>query len=72
VLDEQPTVVVDPLARRVDVIFRGRPADATDTELSTDSPEIAEARWFPADADIPGMQRETARAIRELDARAGS
>jgi 8-oxo-dGTP pyrophosphatase MutT (NUDIX family) len=67
VLVGPPTVVVDPHAHRVDVVFRARPV-AHDVELSTASPEIVEAKWFPAGADVPSMQWETERALRELQA----
>ena len=66
VLDGPPRVVVDPGPRRVDVIFRARPADPGDLELSTRSPEIDEARWFAAGEALPPLQPETARALREI------
>lgn len=66
VLDGPPRVVVDPGPRRVDVIFRARPADPAGLGLSTASPEIDEARWFAADEPLPPLQPETARALREI------
>jgi ADP-ribose pyrophosphatase YjhB (NUDIX family) len=74
----EPCVVVDPEPRRVDVIFRARPAAGADlSEIRPTSPEIVEARWFPAD-DLPELQHETrdalmtlARAIRPPVAGAG-
>jgi len=43
-----PSVAVDPLARRVDVIY----AVAVDDSfvVSAHEPEVLEARWFPLDA----------------------
>lgn len=62
----EPAVVVDPIPRRVDVIFRARPADGVDPEAATPtSPEIAEVRWFPA-GELPDLQHETTAALRVL------
>jgi 8-oxo-dGTP pyrophosphatase MutT (NUDIX family) len=62
----EPVVVVDPKPRRVDVIFRGRPAPGVDAGSATPrSPEIVEIGWFPADA-LPELQFETASAFRAL------
>jgi 8-oxo-dGTP diphosphatase len=62
----EPVVVVDPKPRRVDVIYRARPADGVDPdEARPASPEIVEVRWFPADA-LPELQHETAGAFRAL------
>lgn len=58
-----PTVVVDPRARRVDVIFRAVPASAGDDLGAASSPEIREARWFDP-TQLPSMQKESAAAIR--------
>jgi 8-oxo-dGTP pyrophosphatase MutT (NUDIX family) len=66
VLDGPPRVFVDPGPRRVDVIFRGHPADPNKVETSTASPEIEEARWFGPDEPLPDLQKETARAMREI------
>ncbi|WP_436792598.1 NUDIX hydrolase [Actinospongicola halichondriae] len=60
----EPAVVVDARPQRVDVIFRARPI-GTDEELDAvrpGSPEIVEARWFPADG-LPELQFETADAL---------
>jgi ADP-ribose pyrophosphatase YjhB (NUDIX family) len=65
VFDGRPTVVVDPKARRVDVIFAARPADPTHTEVAVLSPEVVEAGWFPEDA-LPPLQHETQTALRLL------
>jgi len=62
----EPAVVVDPIPRRVDVIFLARPADGADPAAAApSSPEIAEVRWFPRD-DLPDMQHETVAAIAAL------
>jgi ADP-ribose pyrophosphatase YjhB (NUDIX family) len=66
VLDGQPFVVVYPKVRRVDIIFRARPADPARTEVAATSPEILEARWFLPDEPLPPLQTETARAVTEL------
>src|SRR5688572_30627437 len=43
----EPTVVVAPGPRRVDVVFRARPSrDAEADDAQPASPEILEARWF--------------------------
>ena len=62
----EPAVVVDPVPRRVDVIFRARPADGADPATATPtSPEIAEVRWFLPD-ELPDLQHETVAAISAL------
>jgi 8-oxo-dGTP diphosphatase len=66
VLDETPKVVVDAGFRRVDVIFTGRAAEgAGNDNPSPRSPEILEARWFPA-TDLPELQEEAVSALIEL------
>ena len=68
VVDDTPKVVVDPRYRRVDVIFRGRPVDAEATSAAKPrprSPEIVEARWFPA-TDLPDLQPEAVDALIQL------
>jgi 8-oxo-dGTP diphosphatase len=62
----EPTVVVDPKPRRVDVIFRAQPAEGVDPNSARPgSPEIVDVRWFPANA-LPELQHETASALRAL------
>lgn len=59
----EPAVVVDPVPQRIDIIFRCRPVDAgVGDEVVPLSPEIVDARWFPADA-LPELQFETAGAL---------
>lgn len=59
----EPAVVVDPEARRVDVVFRSRPAAGVDSQaVKPCSPEIAEARWFPR-AELPELQIEATQAL---------
>jgi 8-oxo-dGTP diphosphatase len=62
-ITSEPTVVVAPEPRRVDVVFRCRPAEdpAADDVVPT-SPEIVECRWFPLD-DLPELQHEAAGAL---------
>jgi 8-oxo-dGTP diphosphatase len=59
----EPAVVVDAEPRRVDIVFRARPADGADPESAHPvSPEIVDLRWFPADA-LPELQHETSTAL---------
>ncbi|KAA0233794.1 MAG: NADH pyrophosphatase [Acidimicrobiales bacterium] len=59
----QPAVVVDPYPRRVDVVFRARPAEGSDANgVRPRSAEIVEARWFGPD-ELPELQLETAEAL---------
>lgn len=60
-----PSVVVDEEAQRVDIVFRGRPAQGTDPAPTPCSPEIVEVAWFPAD-DLPDLQFETSGALMAL------
>lgn len=62
-LTSEPTVVVAPEPRRVDVVFRCRPAeDATADDATPQSPEIVECRWF-AHHELPELQHEAAGAL---------
>jgi 8-oxo-dGTP diphosphatase len=62
-LDGEPAVVVDPDARRVDVVFRARPVPGADVDaIRPRSPEVVDARWFAA-AALPELQHETAGAL---------
>lgn len=59
----QPTVVVDPHPRRVDVVFRARPSEGSDVNgVRPRSAEIVEARWF-GPQELPDLQLETAEAL---------
>ena len=59
----EPTVVVEPRSRRVDVIFAARPAPGADPDAAQPrSAEIEECRWFGPD-DLPLLQHETAGAL---------
>ena len=59
----EPTVVVEPRSRRVDVVFAARPAPGADPDSARPrSAEIEECRWFPPD-DLPLLQHETAGAL---------
>ena len=62
----EPVVVVDSEPRRVDIIYRARPAAGADlSAVRPMSPEIVEARWF-ATTDLPRLQAETASAVQAL------
>jgi ADP-ribose pyrophosphatase YjhB (NUDIX family) len=62
-LQGEPAVVVDPIPRRIDVIFLARPAAGVDPdEARPCSPEIAEVTWFETD-DLPELQHETTGAF---------
>jgi 8-oxo-dGTP diphosphatase len=62
----EPTVVVDPEPRRVDVIYRARLSrDQAPEHVRACSPEIAAVAWFPTDG-LPELQHETATALAAL------
>jgi ADP-ribose pyrophosphatase YjhB (NUDIX family) len=62
-LQGEPAVVVDPEPRRIDVIYRARPAAGADaSEARPCSPEIAEVRWFTSE-ELPELQHETVSAL---------
>lgn len=62
----RPTIVVDPEARRGDIVFRARPAAGVDSaDVRSTSPEIVEARWFPLDG-LPPLHHEAAGALRAI------
>lgn len=67
-LDEPPVVVVDPEARRVDVIYTARPSQGDGAEAAACSAELVEARWFLPD-ELPPLQHETAKALGLLSSR---
>jgi 8-oxo-dGTP diphosphatase len=59
-----PTVVAAPEVRRLDVVFRCRPAPGVDAATArARSPEVLEARWWPLDA-LPPLQPEAASGLR--------
>ena len=62
----EPVVVVEPKPQRVDVVFRGVPADegAADS-VGPRSPEIVETQWFSRQA-LPQLQHETVQAVMAL------
>ena len=63
VLDPNPKVVVDAGMRRVDVIYSGRAVEGAEADDPRPrSPEILEARWFPA-TDLPDLQHEASGAL---------
>jgi ADP-ribose pyrophosphatase YjhB (NUDIX family) len=62
----EPTVVVSPRPRRVDIVYRARPAaGARPDDAHPTSPEILEVRWF-AQSELPELQEETADAVRAI------
>jgi len=59
----EPSVVVEPRPRRVDVVFLARPApDAPLDDVRPSSPEIVATQWFQPD-ELPELQPETATAL---------
>jgi len=60
----EPAVVVDAEARRVDVVYRARPAEVVG-DLSPVSPEIVELRWHQPN-ELPELQEEAAEALMTL------
>lgn len=68
----EPAVVVEPVPRRVDVVFRARPiGDVEGRAAAPSSPEITEARWF-ASHELPELQAETSAALVALARSANS
>jgi 8-oxo-dGTP pyrophosphatase MutT (NUDIX family) len=66
VAEGPPSVVVEPLSRRVDLVFRCVPVAGSDPHLARPtSVEIEEARWFPVDA-LPDLQPEARRGLQVL------
>jgi 8-oxo-dGTP diphosphatase len=62
----EPTVVVAPQWRRVDVVFAARPAPDADPDLvRSTSAEIDDARWFSRHA-LPTLQEEAIEALAAL------
>lgn len=62
----EPLVVVAPGSRRVDVIYRARPADGRDGATAAPSSlEIAELTWSASDA-LPRLQPEAADALQAI------
>lgn len=58
----QPAVVVEPVPRRIDIVFRARPVALEHPAPVPSSPEITEVRWFPAQ-ELPELQLETTTAL---------
>jgi 8-oxo-dGTP diphosphatase len=62
----EPTVVVAPEPRRVDVVFRARPVAVAGAEAARPtSPEIVEVGWFDPN-ELPRLQEETAGAVQAI------
>jgi 8-oxo-dGTP pyrophosphatase MutT (NUDIX family) len=62
VLVGEPAVVVEPVLRRVDVVYRARPAAGVDPLTARPvSAEILEVRWFPP-GELPELSSDTATA----------
>lgn len=62
----EPSVVVDAVPQRVDLVYRARPAAGADpADARPVSVEIAEVGWFPPDA-LPELQFETTGALMAL------
>ena len=59
----EPSVVVEAIPRRVDVVFLARPAiDAPLDDVRPSSPEIVATGWF-LPHELPELQPETATAL---------
>ena len=59
----EPAVVVAADARRVDIVYRCRPAAGADPDaVRPTSPEILEVRWVPRD-ELPELQHEAAEGL---------
>jgi 8-oxo-dGTP diphosphatase len=59
----EPTVVVAPEPRRVDVVYRCRVADGVDPDgIRSSSPEIVDLRWVAREA-LPELQHEATGAL---------
>lgn len=56
----EPAVVVDPDARRVDLVFRCTTRESR--EVRAMPPEVVDCRWFPPD-ELPELQHEAAGAL---------
>lgn len=69
VLQGEPVVVVEPVVRRVDVVFHAVP-ESPRTAARPTSPEVTAVEWFPKDA-LPELQPETVTALAALQ-RAGT
>jgi len=62
----EPSVVIEPYERRVDVVYRARPAAGVDpTTARPHPPEIIACQWFSPDA-LPLLQEEAAGALAAL------
>jgi ADP-ribose pyrophosphatase YjhB (NUDIX family) len=67
-VDDRPVVLVDAAARRVDIVYRGRPrhdGERGSGMVVPRSAEIVEVRWFPS-GDLPDLQDEATAALVEL------
>ena len=70
-LMSEPAVVVEPVPRRVDIVFWPDPRPAPrSTRCGRTRPEITKVGWFQP-ADLPDLQPETATALVAL-ARTGA
>jgi 8-oxo-dGTP pyrophosphatase MutT (NUDIX family) len=62
----EPAVVVAPRPRRVDLVYRCRPAPGADPDGARPcSPEILETRWVQPQ-DLPELQHEAAGGLARL------
>jgi 8-oxo-dGTP pyrophosphatase MutT (NUDIX family) len=60
-----PRVVMDPLERRIDFVYRARLRGAGSVAAAPCSPELAEAAWFRRDA-FPPLHENAATALAAL------
>ncbi len=58
VLEPQPWAIIDPASRRLDVVWRARPAPGVDPDgIDVESHELVDAGWFHPD-DPPPLEDE--------------
>ena len=64
-LDGEPTVIIDPKARRIDVVFRCHIRPPVPDIIKPNSAEIVEAHWF-SPSSLPVLQKEVFEAFRRI------
>jgi 8-oxo-dGTP pyrophosphatase MutT (NUDIX family) len=65
-LVSEPAVVIDARPKRIDIVYRARPARDADVDgVRPSSVEIVEVGWF-APTELPDLQWETVQALQAL------
>ena len=65
-LVSEPAVVIDATPKRIDIVYRARPARDADVDgVRPSSVEIVEVGWF-APTELPDLQWETVQALQAL------